>query len=308
MYIIPALRVRPAAAGRHPARDGRHPKWKTTDRLNSSSRLLILLLAAGAIGFVTTLLLPDSVAPAWVRLAQPVLLLVAAGMALINARSYRSDLRAAFVLLAVFLLLYGLLNIESLNDRAFAWLELHYFRWLFVYQLVDYAFLLGACFFILRSIVFSRMSSFMWVTAVLTALLGVVIVWTALPTYDELVPLNRDAANIYLFIRVLDAIVAVALVPVVALYLQSARRERRESASFATVLAGVVVGLSFVYVYELVSGDSLLEIAAEQAVTGSLLDAFYVAGYWTIVAGLVAHWLNHRLAFVDLDRVLEPAT
>ena len=265
------------------------------------------LLVAGGIVFLATLLLPDSIAPSWVRFAQPALLLVASVLAAVNARSYRSDLRLAFTFLSGFLLLYGILNIEPINDQAFEWLDQRYFRWLFVYQLVDYALLFASCFFVLRSIVFTRMTRFTWIAVTAAVALGIAIVWNALSTYELLTPINSDAANIYLVIRIFDAIVATALVPVIALYFENVRRTNRDSASFVTVLAGVLVGLVLVYIYELVSGDSLLDIAGEQAMTGSLLDSIYVLGYWMIGAGLAAHWLNHRLTFSDLDRILEPA-
>ena len=293
---------RPTALNK-PAR----PNGTTTDRLNSSSQLLVTLLAAGGIIFLATLLLPESIAPSWIRFAQPAFLLTASLLALVNARSYRSELRNAFALLSVFLLLYGLLNIESVNDWAFDTLEQRYFRWLFIYQVIAYAFLLGSCFFVLRAVAFDRMTRITWTSLALAAALGIAIIWNALPTYDTLTPINRDAANIYLVIRIFDSLVATSLVPVIAIYFESVRKSRNESASFISALAGVIVGLVVVYIYELVSGDSLLDIAANDAVTGSFLDAIYVLGYWTIGAGLVAHWLNHRLAFADLDRILEPA-
>jgi len=151
------------------------------------------------------------------------------------------------------------------------------------------------------------MTMITWLSAALTAALGSAVVWTAIPTYDQLTSINGDAANIYLVIRIFDALVITALVPVVAIYIENARSHQKESASFVTALAGVIVGLGFVYIYELATGDTLLDISANQIMTGSLLDAMYVLGYWVIGAGLAAHWLNHRLAFADLDRILEPA-
>jgi hypothetical protein len=235
---------------------------------------------------------------------EPALLFAAGALALWVAAMYRGEMRRVFTFLAVFLLLYGLVNTTSLVDRAGELLDGNFFRALLAYQLFSYAFLLMAGVGILRVVEVTRLNIWGWVSVAAGAALAIVIVASATSTFRDVFGDNVEAAFLYLVIRIFDVLVMVMLIPVVWLYVQNARAKYQESATFAVVAIGVVASLVLAYLYELVKQQPLADIV-EEFQSGSVLDALYLFGYVLLAVALIAHRKHQDWSLKQLDRILE---
>ena len=273
------------------------------DAMTSATALALGLLLAIVVGGAAVAF-PSTPASWYARILEPALLFAASVLALWVAAMYRGDMRRVFRFLAVFLLLYGLVNTTSLVDWAAEFLDGNFFRALLAYQLFSYAFLLLAGVGILRVVEVTRLNAWGWVSVAGGVALGVAIVAYAAPTFRDVFGDNVEAAFLYLVIRIFDVLVMVMLIPVVWLYIQNARAKYKESATFAVVAIGVVASLVLAYVYELAKQEPLADLVAEFQ-SGSVLDALYLFGYVLLTVALIAHRKHQDWSLKQLDRILE---
>lgn len=254
---------------------------------------------------VFAVLIPSSAGGTYATFLQPGMLLVCSALSLWVALMYREALRSVFLFLAAFLLLYGLASITPLVHKAAELLGSRFLTSLVVYQVFTYAMLLLACLFILRVIGVSRLSRTGWLVMAVTLALAAVIVTRALPAFTTDVQVNRLAASLFLLIRVFDVMVLLMLVPVLWLYIQNARAKYQESASFSVVVLGIIASLILVYLYELLKGQSIAEIAQFEFHKGSVLDALYIWGYSIMAVGLFAHRKHQEWSLKSLEALLK---
>jgi hypothetical protein len=217
---------------------------------------------------------------------------------------YRSDLKRAFLLLAVYLLSYGVLGISPLVEAMRDALKGNFLTVLLVWQVATYGVLVGACLLVLRTIGVRRIAR--WGLPVLAAVLtlAVAVVINGLSEFRDVLPLSARAAVLFLLIRILDMLVLLLLVPVLLLYIQHARATYQESTSFLVVVLGIVASLVLAYVYEVAKAQPLAQIAAVEFQKGSLLDALFIFIYAMIPIGLLAHRKHQEWSLKKLEHAL----
>ncbi|NQW17812.1 MAG: hypothetical protein HQ478_10045 [Chloroflexi bacterium] len=267
----------------------------------TSSKFLVLGIIAALLIAAVILVLPDGAASNYAEHGQPIFMFMSAALALSVAGMYRGDMRRVFLLLTGFLFFYGLFNISWLVDQAFEVLDEQFFKALLAYQIFSYAFLLGACIFILRVVSVPSLSSGSRIAVGATVLFGVAIVVNSFDEYGKILDINAEIAVSYLLIRIFDVLIMAALVPVLAMYVQNARSQYQESASFAVIGAAIIASLTLVYAYEFATNDSLWDIAEEE---GSTLDFLFLFGYLSLIVGLLVHRLHQVISYRRLDGVL----
>ncbi|MBM3946478.1 MAG: hypothetical protein FJ315_03635, partial [SAR202 cluster bacterium] len=231
----------------------------------TSTLFVAIGLAAALLPSLVAVALAGHSAEVYTKLLHPGLLVVSAALALWVALMYRSDLKRAFALLALFLFSYGVLNISALHDPIKELLgsdplhqQLNFLTLLLVWQVLTYVALLASCAFILRAVGVRRISAKGLVFVTVAVVIGVLVILKGIPTFREyysvdpshpLRPILTRFATSLLLIRIFDMAVFLALAPVMVVYFQSARARYQESTTFLIVVIGTVASLSLVYLY-----------------------------------------------------------
>jgi hypothetical protein len=267
----------------------------------TSGRFLKVALPLAVIVALLTWALPSAFGARYAQLMHPGALTVAAALAIWVAVFYRGSMRGVFFLLAGFLLLYSMTTNSWVVEEVAELLGSSFLRVLLVYQVVTYAFLLTASALVVRLMDVRRLNRAGIAVTAGAVLLAAVLLIYFLPTFRDL---TGEVRIILLLIRIFDMLILAMLVPVMWLYVQSARSKYQESGTFMLVTGGIVASLVSVYLYELVKQDSLLNISINEYQAGSVLDALYLFGYLVVAIGLFAHRKHHEWVFARLDDLL----
>ncbi|MBI4200176.1 MAG: hypothetical protein HY535_06865 [Chloroflexi bacterium] len=270
----------------------------------TSGLFLAIALPLAVIPAAIAVVLSGEAASSYTKLLQPGVLLVGCLLSLWVAMMYRADLRRAFLFLAAFLLLYGLVSTAPLVEQLAKALADNFLTFLIAWQVTTYLMLFAACVSILRAVGVTTMGK--WGIPVMgaTLLLAIGVLANGMPSFLDTLEVNLKAAVLVFLIRILDVLVMLMLVPVLLLYLEGARAKYQESATFAFVALGIVASLVFVYVYELIKGQPLMEIAQGEYQKGSLLDGLYIFMYLTVALGLFAHRKHQQWILGKLEHNL----
>jgi hypothetical protein len=236
--------------------------------------------------------------------AQPALVFIGATLAFRVAFTYRADLRALFLCLGVFLTLLGLVTVTPLVEQVADALGGSFLRALLAYQVFSYLFLIFAMALTVRVTGLSRVSRGGQVALFAVAVLGITIVARAFPTYSDLADASAESAAVYLVVRVLDVVAMVLVAPAIVLYVQNVGSRYKESLTFSVIGASIIASLVFVYIYELLSGDPLVEIVFRDYQQGSLLDGLYIFGYAALAVGMFAHWRHQEWSMRAVENAL----
>ena len=283
---------------------GRWVPWGERLTLTSRNFIRFAVPVAGLFALLAVVL-PSDAGARYAQIAHASAIGAAALLALWVALFYRASMRAAFLLLGGFLVLYSPTTSSWLVEEVAEALGANFLRVLLAYQVLDYALLLSATVIIVRLMDVRRLSRGGWFVAAAGLATAAVFVVNGLSTVRELLDFSTEAGSIYLIIRVFDASVLTMMVPVVWLYVQNARSKYQENATFTLVIVGIILSLTMVYLYEFVKGDPLTVIAASEYQAGSPLDALYLFGYLVIGIGLFAHRKHQEWSFNRLDDFLE---
>lgn len=270
----------------------------------TSGLFLRLSLTVALIPAAVAVALSGEAAARYTKLAQPGLLFASCALSLWVAMMYRADLRRAFLFLSAFLFLYALVNINPLVEQMQKALGDDFLTLVISWQVADYSMLFLACVFILRAVGTTNMGKWGIPVMAVTLLLGVGVVINGVESFRELVELNAKFALLQLLIRIGDVVVLLLLVPVLLLYVEGARAKYQESATFAFVAFGIIASLVFVYVYELVKGQSMAQIAGAEYQKGSLLDGLYIFMYLMMALGLYAHRKHQQWSLNKIDSLI----
>ena len=270
----------------------------------TSQRFLRIALPALLVPAALAVLLPTEAGAWYAKMAQPGLLFANSLLSLWVALMYRAALRRAFLFLSAFLLSYGLVGTAPLIEQMREALGDNFLTVVITWQVATYLMLLLACVFILRAIGITTMGKWGIPVMGITLLLAAGVVANGMTFFFDLLEIDTKVAVLILLIRIFDVLVMLMLVPVLLLYVEGARAKYQESATFAFVAMAIIASLVFVYLYELIKGQPIAQIAEAEYQKGSLLDGLYIFMYLTIAVGLFAHRKHQQWSLRKLERNL----
>ena len=225
----------------------------------SHTLFLKIALPAVAIPALIILFLPAGVMLTYVDVVEPLSLLVGSFLALYVSFIYRKQLKAAFIFLSVFLLIYALAIVLLLS---FSPILLPYLKTQLgdaeilslvqSIQFINYAMLFLFCINLLKVVNIKQLNRNGWILFALTS-----IFCTILALYPVL-DLIKDVSNLsllvisYIAIRICDAALIIILMPVLWLYVQYLKSQQTQSLTFTVIIFGIVFFTVFDYLFELI--------------------------------------------------------
>jgi hypothetical protein len=277
--------------------------------MNPRSFLKMMILLMLIPSFIC-LFLPDTIAPEYTEIMLPLALLIGAVLSIRVALTYKEWLRKAFLFLSLFLFLMMLTQLDPLWTIARARIGSIFPIVVLIMQWATYAILVISSFYILKVTEVRRIGTKGWMVTVAMLLLGMIIVLYNIPSVFQQI-FFLQTASLYtvslILIRILDVAIVVMLVPVVILYAQQMRVERRESITFTTIISGIILSLIGAYIYEIVFGVPLYVASHAVYHTGSLLDALYLFSYLIVAVGLYVHKMYDEWGFQMIEKALKEA-
>ncbi|NLE08276.1 MAG: hypothetical protein GX631_03350, partial [Dehalococcoidales bacterium] len=250
------------------------------------TRFLWITLPIAVILTVVTLFLPDAIFGTWVSIVEPLTLAAGGLLALRISFMYSKQLRLAFVFFSLFLFIYaGAIILFTAIDTLVTG---NLFTVLVIsVQAVDYVFLILFCVNLLKVIQISRLNTTAWLIMGLTAAVSLFLALYP-PVADGI--LSADPVVImYLAIRVIDAGLVVALVPIIWLYITYLKSQQRQSLTFTVIISGIICATIFNYLHE-----AVVRLVAPGAIQDTpffniIPDTLFIFGYLVILVGLYAH-------------------
>jgi len=263
--------------------------------------LIVLMLFPALI----CLFLPGTIANSYTKIMHPLALLIGGLLSLRVASIYKNWLRKMFIFLSLFLFFMMLVNIDPLVELLRAVFGNQFPLFVLIMQWTTYTMLVLCSLYALKVTELRKLGMEGWIAIMAVSVLGVVIV-----TYPSVLQqmIGVHNAGIYtislLLIRLTDVAIVIMLVPVVVLYAKQKRLEGRESITFTTIICGIILSLTAVYVYEIVFDVPLYVVAQAVYHTGSILDALYLFSYLIIAAGLYVHKKYDEWGFDMIEQAL----
>lgn len=256
--------------------------------------------------------LPSSFWTTYVDVVEPLSLLAGAVLALLVAFSYSKELKAAFIFLSMFLLVYALAIVLflSYSPVLLPYLRSHLNEVGIVslvetIQLINYAMLVFFCLNLLRAIDVTHLNKKGWILLGVTAAFSIFL--ATYPVLPGVKGIWTQAApdTAHLTMRALDAALIIVLTPVLWLYIQHLKSQERQSLTFTVVISGIVFVTLFDYLFKL-----LAQIFPRLTPAGSLLqvaipETLFVYGYLAIAAGLYAHLKDDAWGYEAVEKAME---
>ena len=261
------------------------------------TRFLWITLPIAVILTVVTLFLPDAIFGTWVSIVEPLTLAAGGLLALRISFMYSKQLRLAFVFFSLFLFIYaGAIILFTAIDTLVTG---NLFTVLVIsVQAVDYVFLILFCVNLLKVIQISRLNTTAWLIMGLTAAVSLFLALYP-PVADGI--LSADPVVImYLAIRVIDAGLVVALVPIIWLYITYLKSQQRQSLTFTVIISGIICATIFNYLHE-----AVVRLVAPGAIQDTpffniIPDTLFIFGYLVILVGLYAHLKDEQWGYRSL--------
>ncbi len=278
----------------------------------TQSRFFKIALAAIAVPALIMLFLPQAIWRGYADIIEPISLLSGSLLALWVSSSYTKELKAAFLWLFAFLLVYAfaIVLFLSYHPLLLPWLstvlsERNIVIIVQTMQFVDYAMLFLFCVNILRAINLNRLSRGGWGIFAVSILLS-----AFLAVYPE-IPAMRNIWHgatpdlSQMTMRALDAALIIVLTPVLWLYMQHRKSQGRQSLSFTVIVFGVVFFTLFDYLFDLLTGALPKLFSPGSSLAGAIPEAFFVYGYLLVVIGLYAHHQDDYWGYQAIDKALQ---
>ena len=264
------------------------------------TKFLAIALPLAAIPALAVLFLSEGVLDTYIAVCKPTALLVGSILALLTTRLYQRQLHTAFLCFAAYMFLY-MVALLVLNYDLLPASDTYARITLFATQLLIYLMLVLFFVYLLKSIRIGQFIRTMWV------LFGATLVFSLfVALYPPIVEGYWTSAlpNVFFIMsRVLDALLITFLVPAVWLYVQYLRAESRQSLTVTTMIAGIVIGTLFDYLFE--SLVRLLPLLSEASILHyTIPNVLYIYGALVMVAGLYAHLRADDWGFKAIERAL----
>jgi len=278
----------------------------------SHTLFLKIALPAIAIPALIILFLPAGVMFTYVDVVEPLSLLVASFLALYVSFSYRKQLKAAFIFLSAFLLIYALAIVLflSFSPILLPYLETHLgdaeiHRLVNVVQFINYAVLLFFCINLLKVIDVTQLNRNGWLIFTFTVIFCI----GALAIYPEW-ELVKDISTLalpgifYIARRILDAALIIILMPVLWLYVQYLKSQQRQSLTFTVIIFGIVCATVFDYLFELIMKVFPRLLTEGSHLYTAIPEMLFTYGYLIIAVGLYAHRKQDEWGYKTIDRAM----
>jgi hypothetical protein len=234
------------------------------------------------------LFLPGTIATSYTKIMHPLALLIGGLLSLRVASIYKNWLRKMFIFLSLFLILYMLPFIDPFSEVLRAVFGNFYLLFVLILMWTTYAMLVICSLYILKVTEVRKISRKRWVIIVAMSFIGVIILAYHIPPLFQSQNYPEAYKITLTLIYALDVVIAIMLMPVVLLYSQQMQLEGRESITFATIVCGIILLTIADYIYVIISGKSLFEVA-HALHQGSILDALYLFSILIIAVGLYVH-------------------
>ena len=270
------------------------------------SRFLKIALPVIAVPALVILILPSEVWPTYVDVVEPVALLAGSFMALWVSFSYRKELKAAFIFLSVFLLIYALaiVLLLSFSPLLLPSLESRLGREEIIslvqaIQFINYAVLFFFCINILRVVKITRLNRRGWFLFVFTLIYTIIAA-----VYPVLVEGVATFGVPTIVMRILDAALIIVMVPVLWLYIQYLAAQQRQSLTFTVVIFGIVCSTIFDYLFQLIIAIFPRLLPEGSSFYATIPEALFVYGYLIIAVGLYAHRKGDEWGYQAVDKAM----
>jgi len=263
------------------------------------AKFLKITLPLAVILAAVALFLPVKTADIYHSVMELAALFGGALLALRISFLYRKQLRTAFACFSAFLFIYGVFvlafpfisKVMSSNSSLLL---------IVAVQTVDYVLLTLFCVNLLGAMRLGDLNKNAWITLGVTA---AVCYFLALfpPMYDGIIDSSFNII-IYMAIRVIDATLVVALVPVIWLYISYLKSQQRQSLTFTVIITGIICATLLDYLFETIARLLL------PSLTGGWYTvipyALFIFSFFVILAGLYAHLKDEQWGFAAIDKAM----
>jgi len=277
----------------------------------SHTLFLKIALPVIAIPALIVLFLPARIMSTYIDVLEPLSLLMGSFLALYVSFSYRKQLKAAFIFLSVFLLIYALaiVLLLSFSPILVPWLEprigsAETFRLVQGVQFINYTMLLLFCINLLKVIDVTQLNRNGWIIFALTVIISIfVAIYPVLDLINDISSLGLPGI-FYIAIRLLDAALIIVLMPVLWLYVQYLKTRQTQSLTFTVIIFGIIFFTLFDYLFE-----SIIKVFPRLLTEGSPLhttipEMLFIYGYLIIAVGLYAHRKQDEWGYNAIDRAM----
>lgn len=274
-------------------------------------RFLKITLPAVAIPALVVLFLPEKVMETYVDIVEPLSLLIGSFLALWVSFIYRKQLKASFTFLSIFLLVYAvsIILLLAYNPILQSVLEDHLDKAntvgvTFGIQLVNYVLLGLFCFYLLKSVSIRKLSRGGWILLTLTTIFCLLFAfYPEREIFKDLAAIQLSDA-LAIVVRVFDALLIIALTPVIWLYIQYLRSEQQQSLTFTVIISGIVCATVFDYLFQFILALSPALLSDNSVLVSSIPEALFIFGYLIIAVGLYAHRKQDEWGYQTIDKMM----
>ncbi len=274
-------------------------------------RFLKIALPVIAVPALVILFLPERAMKVYVDVVGPLALVGCSFLAIWVSFNYRKQLKAAFVFLSVFLLIYALAIVLFLAFYPVLLPQLEarledptIFSIVQSFQFVNYAMLLFFCINLLKVIDVTKLNRNGWITLGLTIIITLLVaIYPELDQYKNFTGLERSEIFI-LTMRLLDAALIIVLVPVIWMYVQHLKSRQRQSLTFTVIIFGIVWATLFDYLFQLVTTLFPRLLPEGSLLYTTIPEVLFIYGYLIIAVGLYTHRKQSEWGFNTIDRIM----
>jgi hypothetical protein len=266
----------------------------------SHTKFLAIFLPIALLLPLAALFIPDSLQVTYTNTVEVIALFTGSLLAYMVAVSYRKYLKTAFVFLALYLLIFGLaIIIIPLLERP---LGDAFLDFVLVVQVLNYAMLAVSSVFIVRTVDVKKLNVTGWLLVCATLL---VCFFVAL--YP---PLSAGTQNISfqfivkLAIRLVDAALVTALVPVIWMYVQYLKTQQQQSLTFTVIVAGIVLSTIFDFIFESLTTAFPTLFSPDSSLYFLIPEMIYMYGFSIITIGMFAHLKHDEWGFKAIEKAL----
>ncbi len=272
---------------------------------------LKIALPAIAIPALVILFLPTRVWPTYADVVEPLSLLIGSFLALYVSFTYRKELKAAFIFLSIFLLIYAVAIVLflSYSPILLPYLELSVgvgetHRLVNGVQFINYAMVFLFCINVLRVIDVTQLNRNGWTVFSIASIFCILL--AIFPMWDLIkhTPALGELEIYYITRRMLDAALVIVLVPVLWLYVQYLKSQQKQSLTFTIIIFGIVCATLLDYLFELVVIVFPRLLAEESLLYTTIPETLFTYGYLIIAVGLYAHRKQDEWGYQAIDRAM----